>query len=481
MKLSSVLCKEQFRLLICGGGTAGSAVAARFSRSLPAGQIAVVDGDPKHYYQPGYSLLGGGLIPAASIVREKQNCLPKSTKLFGQEVEEFRPKENTIVLKDGTEIDYEFLVVATGLQTRFDLIEGAEEALKQDGSGVCSIYRFDLAQRTYLELQKFTGGTAIFSFPNTPIKCPGAPQKICYMADEIFRKNGVRDKTRIIFNNTLGVIFEVEKYAKALMNVIEERGIELNTRDNLIKVDTKSRVATFQVVDSNRKPIDKFKEYKYDLLHIGPPCSPVESLRNAAKNGNPLTDNVGWVKVNEKSLQSTEFENVFALGDCANTTNKKDGSCSAQLRILNDNLLAAMKGRSFSSVQYDGYASCPLILDSKHVILSEFNHSGPLETLPINQAKPRRLYYWITRYFLLWLYWNLWINGRWTGPAPIRHLTGTYVGFFAKRRIATSNGSLRRQKAASRIPTEMVTRKVVEPIKTPKPATETQNCDVYSS
>jgi NADPH-dependent 2,4-dienoyl-CoA reductase/sulfur reductase-like enzyme len=72
----------------------------------------------------------------------------------------------------------------------------------------------------------------------------------------------VRDKSRIIFNNTLGVIFPVPKYADELMKVIKSRGIELNTRDNLIKVDTKNRVATFQIIDSNQKPTDQLKEIK---------------------------------------------------------------------------------------------------------------------------------------------------------------------------------------------------------------------------
>lgn len=89
--------------------------------------------------------------------------------------------------RDGRELGYDVLVVALGLEVRYDLVEGLEQALEDPHSRVCSIYRFDLAQRTYLQLQQFRGGNALFTFPNTPIKCPGAPQKICYLADEIFR------------------------------------------------------------------------------------------------------------------------------------------------------------------------------------------------------------------------------------------------------------------------------------------------------
>ncbi|KAI6184323.1 Sulfide:quinone oxidoreductase, mitochondrial [Aphelenchoides bicaudatus] len=416
---------EQHRLLVVGGGTAGNALASRFSRYLPKGQVAVVDGDPKHYYQPGFTLLGGGLAPPAALVKNREKCLPKSVKLYQVDAGEFNPAKNSVTLKDGTEIGYEFLVVSTGLDLRFDLVEGLTDALNEENNGVCSIYRFDLAQKTYLELQRFQGGTAVFTYPNTPIKCPGAPQKIAYLADEIFRQNNVRDKTKIIFNNTLGVIFPVPKYADELMKVINSRGIELNTRDNLIKVDTKNRVATFQVIDSNQKPTDKLKEIKYDLLHVGPPCSGVESLRNAFKNGDNFTDSNGWVTVEEKTLQSKIYKNVFAFGDRAGTTNKKTAAAVAdQLRVLTPNLKAVMEGKPLPNDEYAGYASCPTC---HRFETSEFNHEGPIETMPLNQARPSFLNYWVTRYFVVWLYWNVHVKGFWSGPSKIRKVL--HLGF----------------------------------------------------
>jgi sulfide:quinone oxidoreductase len=320
------------------------------------------------------------------------------------------------------------MVVATGLETRFDMVEGLPEALQKQDSGVCSIYKFDLAQKTYLELQKFKGGTAVFTFPNTPIKCPGAPQKICYLADEIFRQNNVRDKTQIKFYNTLGVIFEVPKYAKALMEVVDKCGIELSMRDNLIKVDIAQKEATFQVVDSNRKPTDEFKKVKYDLLHVGPPCTPIKSLREA-KDEN-FTDPVGWVKVDEKTMRSPNYGNIFAIGDCVSTMNKKTAAAVAhQLRILSPNLTALLQNKPLPETQYDGYASCPLVVNSKQVILAEFNYKGPIETLPLNQARPSWINYWITRYFMVWLYWKVHVRGYWqVGFGFMVHLNETLSG-----------------------------------------------------
>lgn len=172
---------------------------------------------------------------------------------------------------------------------------------------------------------------------------------------------------------------------------------------------------------------------QFDLLHVGPPCSPVRVLREHAAAGGSLTDAAGWMRVLEGSLQSTQHPNVFALGDCAGTTNKKTaaavGECgdhpstapAHQLRTLVPNVQSVLSTGEVR-VDYDGYASCPLLTDSRHVILSEFNHQGPVETLPLNQARPGRGFYWLTRYFLPWLYWNLHLRGRWQGPRGLRRL-----------------------------------------------------------
>ncbi|VDN19192.1 unnamed protein product [Gongylonema pulchrum] len=291
---------------------------------------------------------------------------------------------------DGREVTYEFLIVAAGLQLRYELIEGLPEAFKCDR--VNSVYTAELTMKMNRELNSFRGGTAIYTFPNTPIKCAGAPQKICYLSDDFFRKSGVRDRTRMMYNTSLGRIFGVEKYAKGLMKVIQDRNIELNTRHNLIKVDPLTQTASFELLDDTAKPTGKTVDFHYDLIHVAPPCSPVEPLRKCKD----LTDEKGWLDVDPDLLVSKRFENVFGIGDCLNTPNAK------------------------TAAAYDGYASCPLLVSMNRVILAEFNSAGPLETLPIDQGKPLYVGYLVKRYLLPWLYWGFLVKGWWLGPARIR-------------------------------------------------------------
>lgn len=62
------------------------------------------------------------------------------------------------------------------------------EGLYDPDAQICSIYGPDTVPQVYQKIKKIESGTAIFTFPNTPVKCPGAPQKIAYIAEDYFRK-----------------------------------------------------------------------------------------------------------------------------------------------------------------------------------------------------------------------------------------------------------------------------------------------------
>ncbi|KAH7693886.1 Protein SQRD-1 b, partial [Aphelenchoides avenae] len=391
-----------YRIIVAGGGAGGLAVASKFASRLPAKQLCVIEPLKTHTYQPGLTLAAAGLMEFDKLFREEGSLMPKRSCWIPQSIAKFDPRRDSVTLSDGRELKYDFLVIATGLELRYDLIEGLSEALSLSKRGICSIYHSEYAKKTYEDLQRFEGGNAIFTFPNTPIKCPGALQKICYLAEEYFRKNGKRQNTKVIYNTSLGKIFGVEKYANELMKIVEQRDIQLNTRLNLTKVETGQRIATFEVLDEAAKPTGQTKQFE------------------ATDDKDPLVDSNGWVRVDPKTLRALDYDNVFAIGDCANTPNAKTAAAvSSQFRALKRNLQAALDGVQ-PTAEYDGYASCPLVVDSKHVILAEFNGAGPLETLPIDQSKPSRLSYYLKRYAMPALYWNFLIRGRWSGPSTLR-------------------------------------------------------------
>ncbi|KAH9502169.1 hypothetical protein Btru_070302 [Bulinus truncatus] len=402
---------SKYKVVVVGGGSGGCAMAAKLC-SLGK-ECAVIEPSDMHYYQPIWTLVGAGVKGFQSSVKPMREVLPSTCEWIRDKAVKFDPQNNLVELESGEKVSYDYLIVALGIQLDYSKVKGLIDALENDPA-VASNYHSKWVNKMFPALQQFNGGNAIFTFPNTPIKCAGAPQKIMYLAEEYFRMTEVRDKTNVIYNTSLGVIFGVKKYAEALEKVVEKRNIKVNFKHNLVEVDYKTRTATFEKLDENNKLIP----FKYDLLHATPPMSCPDALKQSL-----LVNEAGWVDVDKFTLQHNKFKNVFGLGDCTSLPTSKTGAAvAAQSGILHKNLQQVMSGNSPTPL-YDGYTSCPLITSKSTCILAEFDYDGnPLETLPFNQAKEMTLTYAMKAYIMPEIYWKVMMKGRWNGPATFRKM-----------------------------------------------------------
>jgi len=238
----------------------------------------LLDPQTKHYYQPLWTLVGGGVVSKETTERSQQSLIPKGADWIQEAVEEFNPEVNQFVTKAGTVIQYEILVVAAGIQVDWERIKGLKECIGRDG--VCSNYDYRYVDSTWKSIRQFRGGNAIFTQPNSPIKCGGAPQKIMYLADDAFRQAGIRNKTNIIFASGNASIFAVPKYAAALNRVIERKDIATKYQLDLISIDSVRKEAVFEhVVTKERETL------RYDMIHVVPPMSSPDFIRNSPLAG----------------------------------------------------------------------------------------------------------------------------------------------------------------------------------------------------
>ncbi|KAM3924338.1 sulfide:quinone oxidoreductase, mitochondrial isoform 1-T2 [Leptodactylus fuscus] len=409
--------KEYYDVVVVGGGAGGITMSARMKKKVGAGKIAVIEPSEVHYYQPMWTLVGGGAKKLVSSARSTSSLIPSGVKWIKSEVKGFDPDKNCIRIDDGKEIGYKYLIIALGLKLQFEKVKGLPEGFQYPKIG--SNYSVKTVEKTWKALQDFKKGNAIFTFPNTPVKCAGAPQKIMYLSEEYLRKTGKRSDANFIFNTSLGVIFGVKKYADALLQIIKERDIQVNFRHNLIEVQADKQEAVFENLD---KP-GETKVYQYEMLHVTPPMGPPDVLVNS-----PVADAGGWVDVDKETLQHKKYPNVFGIGDCTNLpTSKTAAAIAAQSAVLDKTLSLVMKGQN-PSTKYDGYTSCPLVTGYRKVILAEFDYNAqPLETFPIDQSKERRTMYHMKADMMPFLYWNMLLKGYWGGPAPYRKIL--HLGF----------------------------------------------------
>ncbi|XP_053398450.1 sulfide:quinone oxidoreductase, mitochondrial-like [Mercenaria mercenaria] len=400
------------KVVVAGGGTGGCSVSARACRTLGPGTVAVIEPSEKHYYQSMWTLVGGGIKTMDQSEIKTAEVLPKPCKLYKNRVSEFQPDRNMVVLDNGQKLTYDYLVVALGLQINPDKVDGLVDALENDPA-VCCNYMKDTVIKTYPAIQNFKGGNAIFTVPNTPIKCGGAPQKIMYLADEYWRNHGVRDKSQILFNTSLDVIFGVPKYATRLSEIVKRKDIQVNFRRNLTSVDHVKKLATFKQLDH-----DNEETYNYDFLHAVPPMSAPDVLKNSTSS---IVDEGGWLDVNKLTMQHKNFSNIFGLGDCTNVpTSKTAAAVASQNKILLNSLCQVMDGK-IPDGKYDGYTACPLVTGYSSCILAEFDFDGkPMETFPIDQSKERRSMFYMKKDVMPQIYWKLFVKGKWGGPKELR-------------------------------------------------------------
>lgn len=393
----------QYQIVIVGGGTAGITVASQLLAADANLNLAVIEPSAKHYYQPAWTLVGGGVYDAKDTVKETQQVIDDRVTWIRDSCQQFNPDKNQVITRQGKIITYDYLVVAAGIQIDWHLVKGLPAALGKNG--VCSNYAYEQAPKTWETLKNFSGGKAIFTYPNTAIKCAGAPQKIMYLADETFRKNGVRDRAQILYCTAGGGIFGVPAYAKPLMEIVRRKQIDLKIKHDLKEIQADVKQAIFDVTTDEgvtQVAID------YEMIHVTPPMSAPDFIKHS-----PLADSGGWVDVDKYTLQHNTYPNIFSLGDASSLpTSKTAAAVRAEAPVLVQNLLSLMATKSLDK-QYDGYACCPLVTGYGKVIFAEFDYDkNPSPTFPLDPTKERYSMWLLKKYGLPYLYWQRMLKGK---------------------------------------------------------------------
>ena len=394
-------------VVIVGGGAAGISVAASLLQRSPQLDIAIIDPADAHFYQPGWTMVGGGIFEAADTARTMASVIPTDVSWIKAAVAAFEPDNNQVILEGCRVVKYKQLVVCPGLKLDWQGIEGLNDTLGRNG--VTSNYRFDLAPYTWELVQNLKGGKALFTRPPMPIKCAGAPQKAMYLSADHWTRQGVLNNIDIEFCNSGAVLFGVADYVPALMEYVKKYHIGLNFGETLVAVDGPAHKATFSktLADGSKEKVVR----DFDMIHVVPPQKAPDFIRVS-----PLADAAGWVDVDPASLRHKTYANVFGLGDATNTPNAKTAAAARkQAPVVAHNVLVAL-GSHKGSAKYDGYGSCPLTVERGKIVLAEFTYGGKLApSFPswlIDGTKPSAMAWYLKERILPPIYWEAMLKGR---------------------------------------------------------------------
>jgi sulfide:quinone oxidoreductase len=395
-------------VVIVGGGAAGIAVASSLRARKPDLDVAIVDPADVHYYQPGWTMVGGGAFRPETTARTMASLIPPGVHWIKAAAAAFEPDRNAVVLDGCHVVKYGRLVVAPGLKLDWGGIEGLAETLGRNG--VTSNYRYDLAPYTWQLVQSLKGGHAVFTQPPMPIKCAGAPQKAMYLSAYHWQTQGVLKDIRIDFHNAGGVLFGVKDYVPALMEYVQRYSINLNFQHTLTRIDGPARRAWFTRIGPDEATSEV--ETGFDMIHVVPPQTAPDFLRVS-----PLADAAGWMDVDQVSLRHKTFPDIYGLGDACNAPNAKTAAAARkQAPIVAHNLLKDMGAIKAADAVYDGYGSCPLTVERGRIVLAEFGYGGKLlPSLPswlIDGKRPSRLAWLLKERMLPFVYWKAMLRGR---------------------------------------------------------------------
>ena len=397
---------KHHQIVIVGGGTAGITVAATLRRK-PGGHaldIAIVEPADVHYYQPAFTLVGAGAYSLAKTRRQEQDLIPTHVQWIKDRVTGFDPGNNKVTLGKGDSVAYDYLVVCPGLELNWEKIAGVAETLGKNG--VCSNYSPQHVEYTWQCIQGLkSGARALFTQAPLPFKCPGAPQKIAYLAADYLRKRGMLEKCEVHFLTHAPAMFAVPFFSKELDKVVAQYGIKVHFQHNLVAVDGAGKTATFEIVGGDRK--GERVTMPFDMLHVTPPQSPPQAVRTG-----PLANEAGFVDVHQHSMQHKKYSNVFGLGDaCSSPNSKTAAAIRKQAPVVVRNLLILINGGKLDE-GYDGCASCPLVTAYGKVIMAEFIYGGKVTpTFPLDPRKERWVNWWIKITGLPLMYWHYMLKG----------------------------------------------------------------------
>lgn len=390
-------------LVILGAGTAGTMMANHMVKKLPQKewQITVVDQYKTHYYQPGFLFLPFDIYTESQVKKNGKKFIPNGVNYIQKKIELIIPEANKVELEHGDTLNYDILIVATGTKIAPKETEGMSGP--EWHKSIFDFYTYEGAVALRNKLREWEGGKLVIHITEMPIKCPVAPLEFAFLADSYFKNKGMRDKVDITYVTPLGGAFTKPKATKALHHLLEEKGIKEVCDFNIERVDYENN----KIIDYAETEVD------YDLLVTIPTNMGDELIKRSG-----MGDDLNYVPTHKATLQTKDYENIFAIGDATDLPASKAGSVAHfEAEILEENIMRYIKGEPLKE-EFDGHANCFIETGGGKALLIDFNYTHePVEGTfpfpgigPLNLLKESRMNH-MGKMAFRWIYWNMLIKG----------------------------------------------------------------------
>ena len=407
------------RLLILGGGTAGTMAANRLRKRLDRAEweITVVDQSDAHVYQPGNLFVPFGIYQPHDLVKPRRRFLPDGVELVLGEIDRVEPDHDRVLLADDRSLPYDYLIIATGTTPRPDQTPGMIGP--EWRRSIHEFYTLEGATALASRLADWEGGRLVVHIVDMPIKCPVAPLEFTFLADAYFTERAMRDRVSMVFVTPLDGAFTKPIASKHLGGILDDRHVALESDFMVERIGAEAK--TLVSYDEREVP--------FDLLVTVPLNMGADFVGRSG-----LGDDLNYVAVDKQTLLAKGHENIFAIGDASDIPTSKAGSVAHfSIELFEDNFVSHVHGRPMTKL-FDGHANC--FIESGHGkgMLIDFNYDteplpgkyplpgfGPFSLLRESEAN-----HWGKMTFR-WVYWNLLLTGKDMPFEPLMSMAGKEI------------------------------------------------------
>jgi sulfide:quinone oxidoreductase len=322
------------RIAVLGAGFGGLELSTLLSESLGDSiEVTLIDKNDSFVF--GYSKLDlmFGHADARAVRLPYKNFTKPGVRMLQQTITSIDPAKRRVTT-DKSMFEADYLVVALGAEYDFAATPGLAD--------VTEFYSLAGAEKIHDLLPKFTKGRALVGVCGAPYKCPPAPSECALMLHDHLVKRGVRGNCEIDFVLPLASpVPPSPETSRALVGAFNERDIKFHPSKRVASIDAAKKIAI----------LDDGVEMGFDFFfgvpkHQVPPVVLDSGLAEK-----------GWVTVNPRTLE-TQFANVYALGDGANTGTPKAGVfAEGAAKAVATALIAKIK-HAGKAVEYNGFGTC---------------------------------------------------------------------------------------------------------------------------
>jgi sulfide:quinone oxidoreductase len=392
------------KLLILGAGTGGTIMANKLRKVLNRSEweMTIVDEEKNHYYQPGFLFIPFGIYTRQDVIKPKADFIPSGVKLLFNKIDRIEPDKNRVLLDGGTVLAYDWLIIATGIRMVPEETPGLKDKLWH--KKIFDFYTIDGAVALYEFFRNWEGGRLVLAISEMPIKCPVAPLEFVFLADHYFIEIGIRDKVDISFVTPLPGAFTKPRTSKLLGDLLVEKNIKVIPEFYIERVDNDEQ----KIISYDQQ------EVPFDVLAIIP-----VNMGSSVIERSQMGDDLGFIPTDKYTLRSSQYENIFVLGDASNIPTSKAGSVvHFASDVLYENFLSAIEGRPLKA-KFDGHANCYIETGFGKGSIIDFNYdteplpgSFPLPGVgPFGLLQNTKMNHY-GKVLFRWIYWHILLKGK---------------------------------------------------------------------